>query len=245
MRKNRFITASACACVTFAGALATPTQGQEVEVTGWAKVDYFFDIPGTAVDDLLNSDAFWTDQPSETMSVYGINLPENYADNYGTRTTGWVVVSESGQYDFFVSSDDASRLYLSSDENPPDPYFDLWIAEETGCCNAFLEPGADGTLVTQTTAEPISLTAGRRYAFMFLQKEGTGGDYGRVAMRKVDDPTPAADLTPIGGENLISMADISGISLEITTQPQNTQGVEGVTATLKVPAVVTSAPASQ
>lgn len=73
------------------------------------------------------------------------------------------------------------------------------IAEETACCNGFLEPG------TPRTSAAITLSAGQRYFVRMLYKEGGGGDYGEVAWRKEGDTTPANRLTPIPGRYLSSV----------------------------------------
>jgi hypothetical protein len=69
------------------------------------------------------------------------------------------------------------------------------VAQETGCCNAFLEPGA-----AQTTAAPINLTAGQKYGFTVMMKEGGGGDYVFVAWRLSTDTTAADALPAISSE---------------------------------------------
>ena len=234
MPKTRNTIAMLSACAALTAALTASSQ-EAVEVTGWVQTDYFEEITGTAVADLLDSDKFLDNQPDNAEWVHGINLIDGYGDNYGSRTVGWIVVAETGNYDFFVRSDDASQLFLSDDDTIPDPYFDFPICEETGCCNAFLEPPA-----VQATLEPRNLVAGRKYAFMFLQKEGGGGDWGQVAMRKEGDPTPAAELTPIGGANLVSLYDGPPIGLEITQQPQSKQAEQGKTATFTVAVEATS-----
>ena len=69
-------------------------------------------------------------------------------------------------------------------------------AEETGCCKTFLEPG-NATEASVTTAAPLSLTAGTKYAVLVFLKEGTGGDGVAVGWRKVGATNAAADLPSI------------------------------------------------
>ena len=75
------------------------------------------------------------------------------------------------------------------------------IAFETGCCDAFKEPGAE-----ETSSVPISLQAGQSYYIEAFYKEGGGGDYVQVAWRKETDATPAASLAPIPGSFLSTLA---------------------------------------
>jgi hypothetical protein len=132
--------------------------------------------------------------------VYSFNsrdiFPDDSHDNYGAVIEGWITPEETGEYDFFLRSDDASELWISTDDSEGNLQFQ---AEEPGCCNAFLEVGAD-----QTTFTPISMTAGEKYFIQVLYKEGGGGDFAQVAWRNVNDDTPAANLQPIPGKFLSS-----------------------------------------
>jgi len=133
---------------------------------------------------------------------------DTYGDNHMAQTKAWVEVPETGQYRFFVRSDDASRLYITTTGDTtvfPNPRTAVPVAQENGCCAPFEEPGAganmgpDGVTPDGTfpTSAPISLTAGQKYAVVFLVKEGGGGDWGQVAMRMEGDTTPGGSLLPI------------------------------------------------
>ncbi len=105
----------------------------------------------------------------------------------------------TGQYRFFVRSDDASQLFINlSGAALPDAATATPVALENGCCAAFEEPGAgdngDGTF---PTSAPISLTAGQSYGILYLVKEGGGGDWCQVAWRREGDTTAAASLPPL------------------------------------------------
>ena len=212
------------------------TTGDEQEVVGFLLGEIYDDIPGVAVEDVLFSDGYFDGVVSRGAYMSILGFTTGFGDNYGIVIKGVLTAPETGQFDFFVRSDDASQFFLNeSGAAAPDPVLDLWIAEETGCCNPFQEPGA-----VQTTQAPISLTAGREYGFVFVVKEGGGGDFGQVAMRKVGDPTPAAQLAPISGEILKGIGDPTGADVAISEQPANTFGEEGSFATISVGADVTS-----
>src|SRR6185437_346851 len=102
----------------------------------------------------------------------------SFGDDYGAMIKTWLIPTKSGNYDFFSRSDDSWQLFVSSDATFPDPTTSVPTSEETGCCNAFLEPGA-----SQTTAAPIALTAGKKYGVVVLLKEGGGGDGVAVGWR--------------------------------------------------------------
>jgi hypothetical protein len=170
---------------------------------GVLKFSYYSNIPGTPVDNLW-ADPKFPDSPDMVQAVFSFNsrdaFPDDSHNNYGAMIEGYVSPTESGQYHFFLRSDDASELYISTDDSPANLQYTAW---QTGCCNAFSEPGADFT-----TFDPLSLTAGKKYFVRLIYKEGGGGDYGQVAWRKVGDTTPAGSLTPIPGIYLSSAVDL-------------------------------------
>lgn len=155
-------------------------------------------IAGTAVANLtgdLSYPDYAVRREALTAFTTSPNL-NNVAENFGARISGWLTPTESGQYRFFIRSDDASELYLSTDDTP----FNAWlIALEQACCNAFLEPTNAEGLPNLQTSEPQNLTAGRTYYIAAVYKEGGGGDYCEVAWRKEGDTTPAGQLQPIPG----------------------------------------------
>lgn len=177
--------------------------------------DYYRGIPGNDVA-LLQSDAqypagVWTDRllgSFSSMSVtVGGNLNNNpefgpLGDNYGAHVYGWITPTETANYHFFLRSDDASELWISSDSSPANVSL---VAFETGCCEGFKEPGTG-----DETSGLISLQAGQSYFIEAFYKEGGGGDHVEVAWRKEDDTTPFAQLTPIPGSFLSTYAPVLG-----------------------------------
>lgn len=147
-------------------------------------------------------------------------------ENYMARMTGFITPTTTGDYYFFVASDDASRVYLSSNEVPPNPATDTPIVYELGCCGSFFEPDSGDTA---TTATPIRLLAGQKYAFVVLLKEGGGGDWLRLAWREANDSTPAASLPPIDGQFLSTYVD-PNVDVTFSQQPTDQAGILPSTA---------------
>jgi hypothetical protein len=183
--------------------------GTSVQIQSWAILPRWasiqlWDGPGGAgladMTNALNSASF-PNSPNREFFRAGltfgeeINFGNTYGDNYLAMMRAWITVPETGQYRFFIRSDDASKLFISTDESFPDPRTATAIAIESGCCGAFVEPGAADR--PERTSAPISLTAGQRYGVTYVVKEGGGGDWGQVAMRREGDTTPAAELQPI------------------------------------------------
>src|SRR5204863_2437491 len=113
---------------------------------GWVAFEAFTNITGTPVDNLINAAKF-PNSPDATLLLNSFSTPNGYAENYGARVTGWFYPPATGDYRFFLRSDDASRLYFNPEgaavvngSTGATP-----IAEETGCCDAFHDPGSPET----------------------------------------------------------------------------------------------------
>jgi hypothetical protein len=226
-------------------ASATVTTVAEVPTTGWVSGKIYDNISGTPVDNLINDAKYPNSPDRDAFHLRGLtfgepNFGNTFGENLGVRIAGTLTPPETGQYDFFVRSDDASRFYLNqAGAAIPDPFVDTPIAEETGCCNAFFETGIGAS---QTTVSPISLQAGKQYGFLFLVKEGGGGDWGQVAWRKVGDPTPASSLPPISGVYVLPEGgcDPVGASVTITKDPEDATVIANESVTFTAAADFTS-----
>jgi hypothetical protein len=162
-----------------------------------AKMEIWDGITGTTMD-LLYADPKYPNAVDRVLYTPGLNTPDGTGDNYGARARGFFIPTESGSFHFFLYSDDASELYLSSNDVFPTVPGATPVAQETDCCDIYVEPGImnDDTTTSATTATPVALVAGQRYAIQAMLKEGGGGDYVRVAKRKVGDTTAAAASRP-------------------------------------------------
>jgi hypothetical protein len=95
-------------------------------------------------------------------------------DNYCARITAWIIPPVTGDYIFWLVTDDAGRLWLSSDHEPANAQL---IAEETSYA------GEDqwGDVGDEAQSEPIRLEGGKAYWLRGGQQEGAGGDHIRIA----------------------------------------------------------------
>ncbi len=191
----------------------TPFQGAS-PVAGALRVDLWFNIGGTPIDG-LTSDPRYPNTPDRTTywTLFGpFAAGNNYGDNFGGQVSGWLVPPVTGNYKFYLRSDDAGQLFLSTDDKQAN---ETLIAEQTGCCNAFQD--AEGTL----SSTPIPLTAGKRYFIRGLYKEGGGDDYIQVGWRTPNDADLNAPPTAvIPGKYLQTLADPTA-SILISQQPAN------------------------
>jgi hypothetical protein len=206
----------------------------EVPSVGVVKGEIYDNISGTTVDLLLADPAF-PNSPSRVTYINSLFLgtangtagfANSLGDNYGARITGTITPTASGQYNFFIRSDDSSQFYLNtSSATLPVPGTATPLIEETGCCHAFLEP-TDTTEPSVTTQTPVSLTAGTSYGFVILLKEGGGGDGVGVAWRLSTDTTPAVNLQGISGAVLAGTQDPVGATVTLTTSPKDMTVIE-------------------
>ena len=56
--------------------------------------------------------------PNVTDTLPSFEAPTNWADNYGTRLRGYITAPVTGNYIFWIASDDKSELWLSTDDSP-------------------------------------------------------------------------------------------------------------------------------
>jgi len=186
---------------------------------GIAKFSAWLGISG-GLQNLYDDARYIAGTPDVVGAMFGMNsrdvFPTDANDNYGATMEAILTPVESGSYRFFIYTDDASQLFLSTDDKAANL---AQIAEETGCCNFFTEPDSP------RTSEPIALTAGKKYFIRLIYKEGGGGDYGQVAWRKEGDKTAASALKPIDGKFLSAeaVASPAGFIKSVTPTPKTVQ----------------------
>ena len=129
--------------------------------------------------------------PASTELLSTFESPSNTGDNYGARVRGYVQAPVSGQYTFWISSNDNSELWLSTDENPANK---RRIASVTGYTNP-----RQWTKYPSQTSTRINLEANRKYYIEALHKEGVGTDHLSVGWQLPD----GALERPIAGMRLI------------------------------------------
>ena len=158
-------------------------------VTGGLWRDVYSGISGSTVATLTNAAAF-PRLPDAGGVITNAESPANYAEDFGERWTGWLKPETSGVYRFLLTSDDASELWLSTDQYP---------ANKVRLCSV-----AGYTSARDWTASAKSgytnLDAGRRYYIEVRHKEGGGADHCALAwqLQGSTQPTNGADPMPAG-----------------------------------------------
>ncbi len=150
--------------------------------TGSIYTEYWFGIEGAAVSDLTQHHRY-PGSPSSSEYRTSFEIPTDWADYYGTRMRGYLHPPGTGNYTFWIASDDASELWLSTDANPGNAERIAWIE---GWCPSRDFDNQQGTDNPHQRSSPISLTGGQRYYIEALQKEHGGGDNLAVAWQGPD-----------------------------------------------------------
>ncbi|MCC7375888.1 MAG: lamin tail domain-containing protein [Verrucomicrobiales bacterium] len=178
-------------------------------------------IEGGSVSDLTSSPNY-PDHPTSSNYVTDFfEAPTDVLESYGQRMHGYVVAPLTGDYTFWIASDDGGSLLLSTDENPAN-------AREVASVRSWTPPRVWENEANQRSAA-IRLTAGKAYYISALMKEGGGGD--NLAVRWL--MPNGVDQAPIVGTNLLPFG-ISFTSPVISRQPSSTSAVEGDVARFSV-----------
>jgi hypothetical protein len=162
----------------------------------------------------------WPDKPNpaytQTLGTFetGVNTGMDY---YGQQLRAFILPPTTGAYVFWISSDDSSNLFLSTDENPANK---VLIARVDSWTNS-----REWTKEANQQSSPINLVAGKRYYIEALMQQGGGGDNLAVQWQ-----LPNGTLeTPIPGTRM----QLDAVPA-LVSQPTNTTAVESGTATFTV-----------
>jgi len=153
---------------------------------------FIFDdtVPALVTEERWNTGNVYTNNtwntvaPDYTGYLTGYTPSQNVADNYSRRLTGLITAPATGSYTFWIASDDASRLYLSTDSSAANKTqiagLTSWTSFQNWTANA-----------SQQSAV-INLVAGQSCYLEVQHQEGGGGDHVSVAWQG-----PGFSRTPI------------------------------------------------
>ena len=142
-----------------------------IEGLGTAVMERWEDIDGSEIE-LLKNDPNYPDNPdlTETVTQFAWNGPNmNY---YGARLEAWLYVPLTGDYTFWLNSDNQGELWLSTDDDPSNV---ILIARESS--RSDLDYWGSG----EEQSDPVSLLGGEKYYISALWKESGGSDHCQVA----------------------------------------------------------------
>lgn len=131
--------------------------------------EVFSGISGTTVASLTNHPSYPT-APSWTHVVTNLfEAPANSGDNYGQRMHALLVPPTTGNYRFWISSDDQSELRLSPDDNPAHVLRIAWVQGWTN--------PREWEKYSAQRSSWIALEANRPYYLAALMKDSSLSDH--------------------------------------------------------------------
>lgn len=195
-------------------------QDAAAQSTGLSR-EVFTGIPGNTIADLTSAPSFPGRPAVRGVLVDYFETPLDFADQYGQRIRGFLSPPETGEYTFWIASDDQSVLYLGVDEDPARKRLIAAVNGWTGYRDWFAEPNQQSV--------PVRLEAGRYYYIEALMKEGGGGDHLSVRWARpsggIEEPIPASYFFPFGTPLFPP---------RITREPASISVLEGGSATFRV-----------
>ena len=171
---------------------------------GFLLREVFNEIQGSSLNTLTN-DVRFPDFPDRVDLVSSFETHSNSGDNYGVKLSGYLHPPVTGDYTFYISSDEQSALHLSTDDTPAKK---VRIAAEpiSSSPRDWVGTARRNPARPENRSVPIRLEAGRRYYIEALMKDGSGMDHLAVTWRLPGAPPPANGDPPIPGRYLETCA---------------------------------------
>jgi len=140
--------------------------------TGSVLREWYLGISGSNLSSLIDHPDY-PDYPSGHNFPTQFDAPVNWDSDYGTRMRAYLCPPYTGQYRFWISSDDYSQLYLSPSQNESGGQLLAYVNGYTSHREFDKYSSQKSSLVT--------LAGGQLYYIEAIHKEGTGGDSLTVA----------------------------------------------------------------
>ena len=144
--------------------------------------------------------------PSSISQLTLFEAPSNIGYNYGARVRGYICPPQTGNYTFWIAADDASELWLSTDDNPANK---VRIAYNLSYTNF-----RQWDKYASQKSVSVYLRVGYRYYVEALHKQGYGSDNLAVAWQLPDGTLEA----PMPGNRLIPYTVGSSITSITSSQ---------------------------
>src|SRR5262245_27992515 len=149
-----------------------------------------FDRANNSLWQLTNDARFLNGTPSSVTILTSFQTELNRGDDYGQRARAFLIAPATGNYTFWIASDEVSQLFLSTDENPINKRLIAWVEPRT-------QPNNYTTFTAQQSSN-IVLEAGHRYYIEALHKEANLIDHLSVQWRlpnnAMEGPIPGTRL---------------------------------------------------
>jgi uncharacterized repeat protein (TIGR01451 family) len=169
-------------------------------------------VTGTSVNDIPVNDP-----PDIEDELTIFEIPTNAGNEYGTRLRGYVCAPATGNYTFWIASDDNGQLWLSTNADPANKQL---IASVPGWTSS-----RQWDKFPEQQSVPITLIQGQSYYIEALQKEDGGGDNLAVGWQLPDGtferPIMSNRISPFmdNGGGMNQTITFDPIADKLTTDP--------------------------
>lgn len=129
--------------------------------------------------------------PHINVPVAELEIPQTNpdAEQFGQFIRGWVIPPVSGNYTFWLASDDSSELWISTDHTPGNKSLAASVSGWTGF--------REWTKYTSQQSLPRLLEKNKSYYMEVFQRESYGGDHLSVAWGRPDSPPGSREIIAI------------------------------------------------
>ena len=175
---------------------------------------FYENITGNAVSNLTSSPNF-PNNPDSQQTLTSFDGGLEHGDNYGSTLRGFLIPPTTGNYTFWIASDDGGELRISTNATPASAVVRATVA------NATNQYQWNANASQQSIA--LTLTAGTPYYIEARHKEGGGADHVAVAWQG-----PGITQQVIGGAYLAqqSINLISPTSTSVNIPANNGIAIE-------------------
>jgi hypothetical protein len=123
-----------------------------------AKLDSWTGIGGMSIADLMSGTNNLANPPQKSEILLNLlEAPSNWNDNFGSRLSGWLVPPVTGDYIFWIASDDNGELWLSTDDDPAN--------KSLACRQPFSASSRQWDKYAEQKSRTIALVAGQAYYY--------------------------------------------------------------------------------
>jgi predicted peptidase len=173
------------------GPAVTSVEHDTAPETGSILCMYWREIPGITLADLTKDSAF-PRFPNQQTFLDQMEIPPNQPGNMGSVLRGLITPPTTGDYTFFIASDNEGELLLSTDDKREHIARIARVKEWCFPRDWLADPAQQ--------SHTIHLSAGQKYFIEARQKNGGGENHLSVAWKLPDGtfegPIPASRLTP-------------------------------------------------
>ena len=138
----------------------------------------------------LHTDARWPDYPNQFKKLNEFDAVQNISNVYGARIQAYIIPPTTGNYTFYLASDNYGKLFLSTDSTPENATeivnLPNWVGHK------------EWDKFDYQSSDAVTLVAGKRYYIEAKFIENSGNDHLTVGWVTPDDPA----ITVIPGSNL-------------------------------------------